>query len=84
MTVWNAQSLNARKAGIEARFASRIARSAAKMTGMAFSASRVRGVETVWTTDPESRRREYGDGVDKPHPWANQAIREGVGRGRNQ
>lgn len=81
--VWNAQSLNRLKAKVESHYAKRIAKAASRLTGMKFTDARQHGTHTVQTHDPEARRREYGDGVAKAQPWANAAIAEGVGRGRN-
>lgn len=82
MVIWNAQPLNRLKATVEAGFARRIADAAAKRTGMKFQHGRTHGTTSVWTTDPDARVREYGDGVKPSDPWANAAIKEGV-YGRN-
>ena len=84
MTVWNLQTLNATKAVIEAHYAAKIAAAAARMTGMEFHHGLANGQTTAWSNDPNTRKREYGDGVTPSDPWAHKAIREGVGRGRDE
>ena len=86
MTVWNLQTLNALRERIEADAASRIAKRADKIADGRFTMQHGRTPQgfAAWSNDPASRIAEYGDGVTPSDPWAHRAIREGVGRGRDE
>jgi len=86
MIVWNAQVLNRLKSHIEIKAARRIEKAANRIARGRFKvqSGRTPTGHAVWSTDPASRVDEYGDGVQKSRPWANEAIRQGVGYRRNQ